>query len=127
MFSKSRNVPRDFGHRSEDRERWRSQRPQAAKRRPEMFGSAILDVAIGLIFVFLVMSLIVTAVSELIASKLQLRASNLETGIRNLLHPRSNNDSAKPIEDLTKKIFEHPLVNSLSQPGEKPSYIPSRT
>ena len=92
-----------------------------------MFGSAILDVAIGLIFVFLVMSLIVTAVSELIASKLNLRASNLETGIRNLLHPRSNSDSAKPTEDLTKKIFEHPLVNSLSRPGDKPSYIPSRT
>lgn len=92
-----------------------------------MFGSAILDVAIGLIFVFLVMSLIVTAVSELIASKLKLRASNLEEGIRNLLHPRSTNDSATPAEDLTKKIFDHPLVNSLSRPGDKPSYIPSRT
>ena len=36
-----------------------------------MFGSAILDVAIGLIFVYLIVSLMVTAVTELIASGLR--------------------------------------------------------
>ena len=45
-----------------------------------MFGSSILDLAIGLIFVFLVVSLIVTAVSELIASWLKWRTTNLEEG-----------------------------------------------
>jgi len=90
-----------------------------------MLGSTILDVAIGLIFVFLVMSLIITAVSELIASWLKWRATNLEEGIRKLLQPSSKGGTVAG--DLTEKLYAHPLVNSLSKPGGKPSYIPSRT
>ena len=91
-----------------------------------MFGSGILEVAIGMIFVFLVMSLIITAASEFISSRLKWRAQNLEDGIRNLLHPRSSKTDTL-LNDLTEKIYDHPLINSLSKPGEKPSYIPSRT
>lgn len=50
-----------------------------------MFGSVILDVAIGLVFVYLVLSLVVTAGHELVAAVLNLRAKNLAEGIRNLL------------------------------------------
>jgi len=39
-----------------------------------MFGSAILDTAIGLIFVYLVISLIVSAANELLAAVFRLRA-----------------------------------------------------
>jgi hypothetical protein len=91
-----------------------------------MLGSTILDVAIGLIFVFLVMSIIITAVSELIASGLKWRAKNLEEGIRNLLQPRLSKGDT-PAHDIADKIYAHPLVNSLSRAGGKPSYIPSRT
>jgi hypothetical protein len=91
-----------------------------------MFGSGILEIAIGLVFVFLVTSLIITATSELIASWLRWRAKNLEEGIRNLLHPRSSKTDTVA-HDITQKIYDHPLVNSLSMPGRKPSYIPSRT
>jgi hypothetical protein len=109
-----------------------------------MFGSAILDVAIGLIFVFLVISLIITATSELIASWLKWRAKNLEEGIRNLLRDRTSkpdpsaksDTSAKPdpsaksdpsAVDIARELYNHPLVDVLSKPGGKPSYIPSRT
>lgn len=91
-----------------------------------MLGSAILDVAIGLIFVFLIMSLIVTAVSELIASALSWRAKYLEEGILNLFRPSADGGESKASE-IAAKIYDHPLVNSLSRPGGKPSYIPSRT
>lgn len=97
-----------------------------------MFGSAILDVAIGLIFVFLVISLIITAASELIASWLKWRAKNLEEGIRNLLRARTSKSDppakpASPVVDIAEKLYGHPLVDVLSKPGGKPSYIPSRT
>ena len=46
---------------------------------------AMLDVAIALIFLFLILSLIVTAVSELIAQLLRLRAKGLSGGISRLL------------------------------------------
>ena len=45
-----------------------------------MFGSQILDVAIGMIFVFLLLSLMCSALNEVIEAKLKNRATNLETG-----------------------------------------------
>ncbi|MEK6674616.1 MAG: hypothetical protein AABZ47_03055 [Planctomycetota bacterium] len=50
-----------------------------------MFGSNLLDIAIGLILTYLLLSLIVTAVNELIATFFRSRARDLERGIRNLL------------------------------------------
>jgi hypothetical protein len=50
-----------------------------------LFGSAILDVAVGMVFVYLLVSLVVSAASELIASMLKWRATNLWQGINNLL------------------------------------------
>ena len=79
-----------------------------------LFGSNLLEVAIGMIFVFLLLSLLCSALSELIESVIKYRARDLERGVGKLL-----NDP-----DLTKSFFNHPLVKPL---GEKPSYIPART
>jgi hypothetical protein len=85
-----------------------------------MFGSAILEVVIGLIFVYLLVSLIVTAANELVASALKWRAKTLEKGIRNLL--------ADPEKTgLARDFYEHPLIRGLCEEGKRPSYIPSRT
>jgi hypothetical protein len=85
-----------------------------------MFGSAILDTAIGLIFVYLVVSLIVSAANELLAALFRWRANNLCLGIRELLQDPT-------ITGLATRFYEHPLIESLSAKGKKPSYIPSRT
>jgi hypothetical protein len=50
-----------------------------------MFGSKILEVVIGIIFVFLLYSLMVTAIQELISSFLFLRARLLQKAIRRML------------------------------------------
>lgn len=50
-----------------------------------MFGSAILDVAIGLTFIYLVLSLVVTALNEFLAALLHSRGKFLERGLRQLL------------------------------------------
>jgi len=84
-----------------------------------MFGSAILDVAIGLISIFLFLSLIGTAINEWISGVLKLRSKNLEEGIRNILNDPDGSG-------LAKEFYDHPLIKSLSKTGEKPSYIPSR-
>ena len=52
-----------------------------------MFGSTILDVAIGLVFAYLLLSLVVTAGTELLAACLKWRAKNLQKGIQRLLSP----------------------------------------
>lgn len=90
-----------------------------------MFGSVMLDVAIGLILVYLILSLACTALREAFEMLLKNRAGFLHQGIVELLH-----DPA-----LTKDLYEHPLINSLyhspyadaKKHGELPSYIPSRS
>src|SRR4051794_1708605 len=79
-----------------------------------LFGSTMIEVAIGVIFVFLLVSLLASALNELIEAWLKYRARYLERGITRLL----SND------DLAKEFFDHPLIKPL---GEKPSYIPART
>jgi hypothetical protein len=86
-----------------------------------MFGSSVLDIGIGLIFVYLILSLVCTATNELLAGMLGWRASNLREGIRNLL------DGPNPNEvEWVEKFYRHPLIQSLGRSGGKPSYIPSR-
>ena len=50
-----------------------------------MFGSTIFKVAIGLVFVYIIMSLICSAMSELIEVLLKNRAKDLPKGVTNLL------------------------------------------
>jgi hypothetical protein len=50
-----------------------------------MFGSSTLEVAIGLAFVFLLLSLICTSLTEVIARVFAMRSRTLEEGIRGML------------------------------------------
>ncbi|MGI8430754.1 MAG: hypothetical protein ACR2MW_00470 [Chthoniobacterales bacterium] len=84
-----------------------------------MFNSGILDVAIGIVFVYLLVSLMVTAVSELFAALLKYRGRVLWRGLQHLL-PVANGQS------LAKQVYDHPLIAGLSR-ANRPSYIPSRT
>jgi hypothetical protein len=96
-----------------------------------MFGSQILEVAIGIVFVYLMLSLICSAFNELIARMSALRSGTLETGIRNLLSGKSPSG-----RELTDIFYEHHLIRGLYKQGwfdkllgrkGRPSYIPSRT
>jgi hypothetical protein len=84
----------------------------------------MLDVAIGVIFLYLIMSLIASAVAEMIESLLHYRARDLERGIRELVRDPK----------MVQEIYDHPLVNGLfkgqydpNHKGRLPSYIPSST
>jgi hypothetical protein len=85
-----------------------------------MFGSQVLDVVVGLVFVYLLLSIICTAANEMVASLFALRARNLARGIANLLADRR-------IKGLDELFYDHPLIKSLYQGTRKPSYVPSRT
>ena len=52
-----------------------------------MFGSTIVDVAIGVVLVYLLLGLVVTAGTELIASWLNWRTDNLRAGLQRMLDP----------------------------------------
>jgi hypothetical protein len=91
-----------------------------------MFGSSIIDIAIGMVFIYLLLSLICSAANEIIERYSRRRARDLENGLKEML---LNVDGTG---DLVKRLYEHPLVYSLFakpySPAAKtlPSYIPAR-
>lgn len=90
-----------------------------------MFGSTILEVIIGMLFVYLLLSVLCSAIGEYLESKWNNRAKLLRKGIELLLND-STNQSAAP--DLAKQLYEHGLIRPLYRDARTlPSYIPSRT
>jgi hypothetical protein len=93
-----------------------------------MFNSTVLEVAIGLIFVYLLLSMICSSLNEVIAGILATRSKTLKQGIRSLL---AGDD------DILGKIYANPLIKSLHRQTwfdkfcfkreRGPSYIPAHT
>lgn len=117
-----------------------------------MFNTAILDVAIGMIFVYLLLSLMCSAANEVIELWLKNRAVDLERGLRELLRESASKGetTAEPGAaakanngGLVERLYSHPLVYGLFE-GQYdrsslrwisrlkgrvnlPSYIPARS
>ncbi|MGH2841586.1 MAG: hypothetical protein ACRDKY_12260 [Solirubrobacteraceae bacterium] len=94
---------------------------------PEI-GSNALEVALGLVFIYLIFSLVCSAVLELVSSFAGWRAENLERGLRQLLHGEL--PGGTPAFDA---LLSHPRIQELTIPEKLrksrplPSYISSRT
>jgi hypothetical protein len=95
----------------------------------------LLDIAIGLIFIYLLLSLICSSLSEGLESFLRNRAIDLEAGVRNLLGDRPGSWWASFLpwvnsirdESITRELYTHPLIRNLFRSEVKlPTYIPSR-
>lgn len=87
-----------------------------------MFSSTILDVLIGLVFVYLLLALICTTVNEWLAGILKTRGKMLAEGIAAMLHGQSLTEGG-PLLDAFKV---HPLISSLTPKHSLPSYLPPR-
>ena len=92
-----------------------------------MFGSDILDIIIGMIFVFLILSLVCSAAAELFEAVVKMRAKNLERGIAEMFGDPQNTSK------FLKEFYNHGLINSLfkgkyedNRKTDLPSYIPAR-
>lgn len=107
-----------------------------------MFHSNVLDIFIGLIFIYLLYSLLATLVQEIIATRLAFRAKFLQKAIIRMLEdtqpgkrwrPRVfiNRMSKQESESYTfyQQFYGHPLVKHLGErPGiSKPAYINNTT
>lgn len=104
-----------------------------------MLDSPLIEVAVGLSFVFLLVSLLVSSVCEMLAGVFRWRAQYLWAGLETLLQSPA----------ARERLFEHPLIRGLASlppvarpvtgrlaklglklglvMGGGPSYIPSRT
>lgn len=79
--------------------------------------SAVLDTAIGLTFVFFMLSLVCAAINELIASAFNWRAKNLALALQNYFQD----------EQSVRGFYDEPRIKVLRRPGKGrlPSYIPA--
>ena len=68
-----------------------------------MFGSAILETLTGMVFIFAMMSLVIMAINEQLASCFKWRAKDLQKGIESMLDSTS----------LSKEIYVHPVIFGL--------------
>ena len=84
----------------------------------------ILDIVIGLIFIYLSLSLLATEIQEMIATVLQWRAEHLKKSIEVLISGGSDTitDEAEfqRIKNLANLIYDNPIVNDLNQEAKGP-------
>jgi hypothetical protein len=108
-----------------------------------MFNSVVLDIVIGLIFIYLLYSLMATIIQEIIASYFGFRAKILERAIFRMLEDENKFDTKfKSILYLFKKsgnggkpnsisyeYYKHPLILFLGESDSrgKPAYINKET
>jgi hypothetical protein len=117
-----------------------------------MFGSEALDVVLGLVFLYLVLSFVCSGLNEATSSVFAWRADFLRKGIRNLLQEKDPGEEEEEPDpqlppkkkkagvqrkrrDLAGELYSHPLVTSLSRRRSfigrarerYPSYLPKRT
>lgn len=101
-----------------------------------MTNFTILEVVIGLSFVYFVLALVCSAVAETISSLQRTRPKMLVEGIENLFS--GSNSITDEGRHLARLFWSHPLVQALIRPrkgsthvtqadGKGPAYIPART
>jgi hypothetical protein len=86
----------------------------------------MLEVAIGLVFVYLVLSLLASAIAEALEHFLRYRADYLRQGVEKLILGGN--------KALRERLYAHPIIKSLFTPSRLegfgrapgPTYIPSR-
>jgi hypothetical protein len=84
-----------------------------------MFNSGVLNVVIGLVFIFLLYSLLATIIQELFATIISMRASLLKKGIARML------DDNKTQNSISTAFYQHPLIKYLggNKLHKEPSYL----
>lgn len=108
-----------------------------------MLNSSILDIVIGLIFIYLLYSLLATIIQEIIASQFSFRAKILERAVFRMLEDenkfaskfrsisylfkKTGNGGAK--NSMTYEYYKHPLILFLGESDcrGKPAYINKET
>lgn len=83
-------------------------------------GLDVIEIVIGLIFIYLLVSILVTVINEIVSTNLQMRSRFLKKAVVQMLQDEVlKKETGK---DLPKAFYEHPVIKKLEQ-AEK-SWIP---
>jgi hypothetical protein len=75
----------------------------------------ILDIAIGLVFIFLIASLLASEIQELLAALLQWRAKHLKESIQNLIAGGYGTQDSDRVTGFVEAIYNDPLIKNVNQ------------
>ncbi|MEO1431794.1 MAG: hypothetical protein AAFV71_22585 [Cyanobacteria bacterium J06633_8] len=75
----------------------------------------ILDIALGLVFTYLILSLLASEIQELLATLLQWRAAHLRKSIEILLAGGVRNSEEAKVIQLVNQIYSNPLLKNINQ------------
>ncbi|NJN24807.1 MAG: hypothetical protein HC819_01860 [Cyclobacteriaceae bacterium] len=85
-----------------------------------MFESPVIDIAIGLSFLYFLFGLLTSSLNELIQTRLNSRSRELHKAILHFFD--------RDWDEIGQKVLDSPYVQSLtSKTGKMPSYIPSKS
>lgn len=100
-----------------------------------LFNSTILEVIIGLIFVYLLLSIMCTAANEWVAALTRRRGETLRRGIKQLLSGQDVSpvpgaqgapNAPQEAEKLLTAFYDHPLIASMIHDKNHPAYLSPR-
>lgn len=92
-----------------------------------LFNSTVLDVAIGLVFVYLLLAILCTAANEWLAAVTKTRAKFLKKGLIQLLDKQPIGKDPSP-EAFVNEFYRHPLITGMMKDEDKhPAYLSART
>ncbi|MEH2321473.1 hypothetical protein [Nostoc sp.] len=88
----------------------------------------IVDITVGLVFIYLILSLLASEIQELIATFLQWRAKHLKNSIELLVAGGSETEESDitKARNLVQKLYNDPLINTLNQQAKEKVEKPFR-
>jgi hypothetical protein len=79
----------------------------------------ILDVAIGLILVYLILSLLASEIQELLTTLLQWRAAHLKKSIETLLTGGEGTANEESVKTIVESLYNNPLIKNISHESKE--------
>lgn len=83
----------------------------------------VLDIAIGLFFIYLILSLLASEIQEYFTTLFQWRAKHLKKSIENLLvgddSDEEESKERKKAEELTQRLYNNPLIAAINQESKE--------
>jgi hypothetical protein len=90
-----------------------------------LFNSNILDVVIGVVFVYLTLAILCTAANEWVAALTKRRGKMLQKGIKQLLANQPTKKDGDP-EGFVQVFYRHPIITKIHQGDHHPAYLSAR-
>ncbi|MCA9700303.1 MAG: hypothetical protein KC431_22445, partial [Myxococcales bacterium] len=91
-----------------------------------MFEDSILDVALGMVFLYALLSLVTTAITEGIANLFSLRSRALHSWLEDMLGDTWTSAAGRQ-RGITRELLGHPLIRAMGKNDRAPDYIPPET